>query len=529
MSNNKSVGETRWAYAVLAVLLAAGCASAASEESGGGAPASNAGAGSGSVPSSSDSPPPPPAGAVTTTVVEEITTTGNTSPGRQDVPSVTTSVVEEVTTTAVQVGEENGGEGEAPVDAASPLEPGGGVISSEVRVSEEGLERLRRVLGEDKFADALEYAERLAEPELSEAGSGVWLGRLAGENGVLTEEGLGKLAERRSGEELAWAAYLHSEEELAEYANESEEWMAGPQWYTDVSDVDGRFADEYSDEDVKGLAFSERALAGFDNRSWEDNDLSRPVGAFCWAVLRVREIAGRTEIGLTRGFRPWRSRNLRVWHLEREAEERGIELEWETPPLDADLVLRRVLLEATAPEVRSVVFASGLPSVLRPAAEALYSVYDELLALPVLRVRPTVEELSAYRRLRDISEEEIAQIWPEEFELDYRDEDDAKYWNAMEMLRGDEVRELLNAECKQRPPESPCPPWEVEETAVWLSISCNEMLKDAYEIGPIYSCPLFFKADIFPEVRRDDLESECTVNEEAAERLLELEPEEMGR
>ena len=35
MSNNKSVGGTRWAYAALAVLLAAGCASAASEESGG--------------------------------------------------------------------------------------------------------------------------------------------------------------------------------------------------------------------------------------------------------------------------------------------------------------------------------------------------------------------------------------------------------------------------------------------------------------------------------------------------------------
>ncbi len=505
MFNNKRVRGAWWVCAALAVLLAAGCVSAASEESGGNFPVSDGrgvgGAGSSSASSSSsvvDSAFPPP-GGVTTTGVEE--------------------------TAAVHVGEENGVGGEA----TSGAEPPGGVVSVEVRVSEEGLERLRRVLGEDKFAAVLESVERLGESEVSRVDSGVLLGRLAGENGFLIEEGLGKLADRRSAEDLAWAADLYSEEVLAEYANESEERMAGP-LDTDVSDFDGRFAEvfEYSDEDVKGLAFVERALAGFDNRLWEDNDLSTPVGAFCWAVLRVRYIEGWTGTEITGGFRPWQSRNLKVWHLEREAEERGIELEWETPPLDADLTLRRVLLEATAPEIRSVVFASGLPSVLRPAAEALYSVYDELLALPVRRVRPTVEELSAYRRLRDLTEEEIVQIWPEELALDYRAEDNAKYLNAMDVLRGDEVRGLLNAECKASPVENPCPPWEVPETAVWLSIRCNDMMKAMFEIGPIESCPTFFKGDI-REVGVDGLRSECTVDEEAAERLNERMEREWGR
>jgi len=500
MFSNKRVRGGWWACAATAVLLAAGCISTASEESGGSAPPvdGSGGAVSGSVPSSSDSPPsPPPVGASTT-------------------------VVEEVTTTVVQVGEENGGGG-----SSSGGEPPGGVVLVEVSVSEEGLERLRRVLGEDKFAAVLEKAEWLAERYGED--SGVLLGRLAGENGFLTEEGLGRLADRRSGEELALAADgFFSEEELAEYANEGEEWIVGP-WDNEVSDFDGRFADEYSDEDVKGWAFIERAQAEIDNRLWEDNDLSAPVGAFCWAVLNVRHIESRTDTGIGDGFRPWRSRNLRVWHLEREAEERGIELEWETPPLNANRVLRRVLLEATAPEVRSVVFARGLPSVLRLAAETLYSVYDELLALPVRRIRPTVEELSAYRRLRDLTEEEISQVWPEELEIDYRDEDNAKYWNAMGMLRDDKVRGLLNAECKERPRESACPPWEVPETDGLISLRCSGMVEDMLEdISSIASCPLFYKADV-REVGRAALQSECTVDEEALERFRERMERETGR
>ncbi len=501
MFNYKSVRRTWWACAVLVVLLAAGCVSAASEESGGSAPPADAsgGAGAGSVPSSSDSPHPPPPGGVSTTVVEE---------------------------TAVQVGEENGGGG-----SSSGAEPVGGVVSVEVSVSEEGLERLRRVLGEDKYAAVLEKAESLDESDSVGVDSGVLLGRLAGENGFLTEEGLGRLADRRSGEELALAADgFFSEEELAEYANEGEEWIVGP-WDNEVSDFDGRFADAYSDEDVKGWAFIERAQAEIDNQLWEDNDLSTPVGAFCWAVLNVRHIESRTDTGIGDGFRPWRSRNLRVWHLEREAEERGIELEWETPPLNANRVLRRVLLEATAPEVRSVVFARGLPSVLRPAAETLYSVYDELLALPVRRIRPTVEELSAYRRLRDFTEEEISQVWPEELEIDYRDEDNAKYWNAMGMLRDDEVRGLLNAECKERPRENACPPWEVpEETGGLISLMCSGMVEDMLEdISSIASCPLFYKADVREVGRAALQQSECTVDEEAAERILERMERETGR
>ena len=502
MLNNKRVKGAWWMYTALAVLLAAGCVSAVSEESGGSSPASD-GSGSGSSsPSSSSDSSPLPLGGVTTTGVEE--------------------------TTVVQVGEENGG-GEASSGGGVPLEVVGGVVAVEVRVSEEGLERLRRVLGEDKFADVLEKAEWLAEHYGED--SGVLLGRLAGENGFLTEEGLGRLAERRSGETLALEADTYSEEVLAEYANESEERMAAP-LYTDVSDFEGRFADEYSDEDVKGLAFYERADAELDNGLWEDNDRSTPVGAFCWSVLRVRHIESWTETAIMGGFRAWRSRNLKVWHLEREAAERGIELEWETPPLDADLTLRRVLLEATAPEIRSVVFAPGLPPVLRPAAEALYNLYDELLALPVRRIRPTVGELSGYRRLQDLSEEEIAEIWPEEFALDYRDEDKEKYLDTMDGLRDDEVRELLNAECKERPTESACPPWEVpeEETGSLLSIMCSDIFEDMFEdLSSIESCPLFFKADI-REVGRAGLKSECTVNKEAAERFRErMEREEMSR
>ena len=502
MFNSKRVRGVWWVCAVLAVLLVAGCVSAASEESGGSAPLvdGSGGAGAGSVPSSSSvvAPPLPLPVGVSNTGVEE---------------------------TVVQVGEENGG-GEASSGVES-LEPVGGVVSAEVSVSEEGLERLRRVLGEDKYAVVLEAAERLGEPGQLGVDGGVLLGRLAGESGFLTEGGLGRLAERRSGEYLVWAADIYSEEELAEYANESEEQMAEPWaihvWAIDVWDVDGRFADEYSDEDVKGLAFYKRAEAELDNRLWEDNSLSTPVGAFCWAVLRVRHIEDWTDTGIGSGFRPWRSRNLYVWHLEREAEERGIELEWETPPVDAR-VLRRVLLEVTAPEVRSVVFDPGLPSVLRPAAEALYSVYDELLALPVRRIRPTVEELSAYRRLRGLTDEEIAQIWPDELELDYREDDKAEYDKAMDVLRDDEVRGVLNAECKERPEESACPPWEAPETAVLLNTECNDFKDLLEDIGPLYSCPLFFKdrnnaeADLIV-----DLESgECTINEEAAERFNEV-------
>ena len=97
----------------------------------------------------------------------------------------------------------------------------------------------------------------------------------------------------------------------------------------------------------------------------------------------------------------------------------------------------------------------------------------------------------------------------------------------MDLLRDDEVREILNTECKQRLLENPCPPWEVPEIGSLLSMACNDMMKDIFEIGPIESCPLFFKADI-REVGVDGLRSECTVDEEAAERLNEL-GREMGR
>ena len=119
MFNSNRVRGAWWVCAALAGLLAVGCVSAALEESGGNSPASvgSSGAGAGSVPSSSGSLLPP---------------------------------------------------------------PGGGVVSAEVGVSEEGLERLRRVLGEDKFAGVVEDVEWLAEFDGVDSGVGWvgWLGRM---------------------------------------------------------------------------------------------------------------------------------------------------------------------------------------------------------------------------------------------------------------------------------------------------------------------------------------------------------------
>ncbi len=114
----------------------------------------------------------------------------------------------------------------------------------------------------------------------------------------------------------------------------------------------------------------------------------------------------------------------------------------------------------------------------------------ELLAARVYRVRPTVEELSAYSRVSDLTEGGIVEIWPEEFEISLRDEDLAKVDEAMRVfLRGGEVRGILNAECKQRLVserlERSCPDWVVEVVLV-----CG-FYGPILERDNIFSCPVF--------------------------------------
>ncbi len=389
----------------------------------------------------------------------------------------------------------------------------GGVLSVE------GLGRLRRVLGDEGLAGLAEEAELLAETGplwregdpfeavvasyaptraparrfvgslwmddlseemlgrlASEEGFEELLGRLAGEEGFLTEEGLGWLAYSHSLEGLLITAGLESEEELSESA----------ELYRNVAKIAfevGRDSD-YSDEQVKARAFFRRAEAGWDE--FGVNDVSTSLGAFCWAVLHPWNALSWSSFKVT----PEEAVNLRVWHLEREASERGIDLPWETGPVDGNVVARRALLEVTAPGVRGAVFGPGLPPVLRPGAEGLYRVYDELLAAPVYRVRPTVEELSGYRRVSDLTGEEIAEIWPEEFEIRLRKGDLAKVEEARAVfLRDDEVRGLLNAECGKRTFserfERSCPEWMRS-----FFYSCVRY-RYRSERADMFSCPVF--------------------------------------
>ena len=226
----------------------------------------------------------------------------------------------------------------------------------------------------------------------------------------------------------------------------------------------------YSDEYVTASAFRRRGLNSLLLNYVDLNDRSTPVGAFCWVAwsgfnaLVLYDSLGEGNLG-----------NLGVWYLEREAAERGIELFWETGRFDYDLSLRRLVLEATSPEVRDVVFDPGLPVALRPVAEGLYDVFEELSALPVRSVRPAVEELSDYPGLEEVTEEEVSRIWLEEFEVDL-DEDDFDTLNRYvtpfrelfgEGVRyGEEVREIVNSECRTSPDEEwaemVCPAWVAE-------------------------------------------------------------------
>ncbi len=224
---------------------------------------------------------------------------------------------------------------------------------------------------------------------------------------------------------------------------------------------------DYSDEAIVALAFHHRALLS-DPWGLDLNDLSASLGALCWIILNAHMIAPIAMVEQVLPSPPYGGyANLRVWHIEREVEDRGLELFWEGGPVDDMLTLRRVLLKAR--ELRGVVFGSDLPLLLRPLAEELYVWVDDLWELPVVRVRPTLEKLASgnsglpYRGLEGITEEEIARIWPEEFEVELTGEGYKDFFELIERLRGDEeVRGLLNAGCEFRMDDwyaGACPAW----------------------------------------------------------------------
>ena len=223
----------------------------------------------------------------------------------------------------------------------------------------------------------------------------------------------------------------------------------------------------YSDEEILALAFYHRALLRDDPWGFDLNDLSTSLGALCWILLNATTIMPFVRVGkvLPSPFYGAYA-NLRVWHLEREVEDRGLELFWEGGPVDDMLTLRRVLLKAR--ELRGVVFGSDLPLLLRPLAEELYVLVDDLWELPVVRVRPTLEKLasgnsgSPYRGLEGITEEEIARIWPEEFEVELTDESYKDFYELFERFDGEEVEGLLTAGCEHRMDDwyaGACPAW----------------------------------------------------------------------
>ncbi len=223
----------------------------------------------------------------------------------------------------------------------------------------------------------------------------------------------------------------------------------------------------YSDETIVALAFHHRALLRDDPWGVDLNDLSTSLGALCWILWNASMMAGVVRVGqfvLSPIYGA--GGNLRVWHLEREVEDRGLELFWEGGPVDNILTLRHVLLKAR--ELRGVVFGPDLLPSLRPFAEELYVWFDDLWELPVVRVRPTLEKLasgnsgSPYRGLEGITEEEIARIWPEEFEIELTDESYKDFYELFERFDGEEVEGLLTAGCEHRMDDwyaGACPAW----------------------------------------------------------------------
>ncbi len=266
-----------------------------------------------------------------------------------------------------------------------------------------------------------------------------------------------------TGEELEGLAGQYSGEELEGLLG------SGSAVNSAVLEFAGLFAgfwDGYSDDEVQASAFLDRNILGRDSLGIDVNDVSTPTGAFCWVVLRLRSVMPfQGDVVLSGGspdFNFWLYDNLRVWLLEREAVNRGVELWWETGSTD-NRSLRRFLLQATSDKLKDVIFSGGLPAALRPAAESLYDFFERLLGLEVYRVRPKIEEISSHPDLTGMTAEDVRRVWPEilELELDLGEYDE--YVELFQRLEEDEVRGLLNSECRQHTyrerVERACPPW----------------------------------------------------------------------
>ena len=300
---------------------------------------------------------------------------------------------------------------------------------------------------------------------------------------VFTEEELVDLAGQCSGEELVGLLGPESAEAAAsEFLTEDIKRLLES---IDEGGFESSSGSEVlSDGELRARAFLSRAVLGSDPLGIDENDVSTPVGAFCWVVLRLRWVLpSRSTVdswwfGGDPDMEWWYMDSFYSWRIEREVNGRGLELGWETGPVGYNRSLRRLLLQATDPKVRDVVFSAGLPAVLRPVAESLYDYFDGLSELPVYRVRPKVEEISGYPALAGMTGEDIRRFWPEILELKLSRVDYDEYLELFQRLEEDEVRGLLNAECKQRTLrerlERACPSWVAEvfsETLIVFSPS----------------------------------------------------------
>ncbi len=289
---------------------------------------------------------------------------------------------------------------------------------------------------------------------------------------VLTEEELEDLQEVVIEEELVDLAGQFSGEELVELLGSEN---VSPDTFEFFMAADGTrgWWEGFSEDGLRARNFFYRTLSGDDPLGLDANDASTPTGAFCWVVLRLREImppdemTGLLMFSVSHLLDLWNLSNLELLFLEKEAANRGIELR-ETGSTGYNGSLRRFLLQVMDPRIRGIVLAEGLPRVLRPAAEAFYDFFEELLELPVYRVRPKIAELPDYPVLADrkMTGEDIRRAWPEIVELELGEDHYAEYVRLHELLEEEEVAGLLNSECKQRTDqevrELACPPWVAE-------------------------------------------------------------------
>ncbi len=307
---------------------------------------------------------------------------------------------------------------------------------------------------------------------------------------VLTEEELEDLQEVFTEEELVDLAGLFSGEELVELLGPESAEAAASEFLTEdikrsLEDFD-EDDESSSDEEYRAWAFLGRAVLGSDPLGIDANDISTPVGAFCWVALRLRwtmpskSTADTWWFGGPPDMEWWYVDSFFLWEIERIVAGRGVELGWETGATGYNRSLRRFLLQATAPEIRDVVFSEGLPPALKRTAESFYDYFDLLLELPVYRARPKVEEISGYPALAGLTGEDIQQFWPEILETKLSRDDYEGYLELLQLLEEDEVRGLLNSECSQRTLqeriERACPPW-VEEALESFAETSDVLLR----------------------------------------------------